>query len=146
MCAVVGCCARRPGKVVDNSHIARPPHPKLAPGVLRRAACAAYGLAWDSAGLLASSVYWGLLYPLQAASKAILPVTGEPIRADGQPTRVAIIGAGASGLSAAWTLHQTEGFDFTVFEKKSKVGGHANTVEFDMFAGEGENDEVKNHY
>jgi len=54
------------------------------------------------------------------------------MRADGKPTRVAIIGAGASGLSAAWALDQTEGFDFTVFEKQARVGGHAHTVKVDL--------------
>ncbi len=41
--------------------------------------------------------------------------------------RVAIIGTGVSGLSAAWILNQRH--DITVFEKAAWIGGHCNTVE-----------------
>ena len=49
------------------------------------------------------------------------------MKADGTDTKVAIIGGGASGLSAAWAFHNTEGFDFTVYEKDDRLGGHAHT-------------------
>ncbi len=40
------------------------------------------------------------------------------------PRRVAIIGAGVSGLGAAWALNRhPEGFDFRVFEAHACVGG-----------------------
>jgi predicted NAD/FAD-binding protein len=41
--------------------------------------------------------------------------------------RIAVVGTGISGLSAAWLLHPRH--QITVFEKDSRVGGHANTVE-----------------
>lgn len=41
-----------------------------------------------------------------------------------RPT-VAVIGAGVSGLTAAWVLHRTHAV--TVFEADSRVGGHAHT-------------------
>ncbi len=41
--------------------------------------------------------------------------------------RVAIIGSGISGLSAAWLLDKT--FDVTVFEINDYVGGHSHTVD-----------------
>jgi len=41
--------------------------------------------------------------------------------------RVAIIGTGISGLSAAWLLSRR--WDITVYEAASRVGGHANTVD-----------------
>lgn len=43
--------------------------------------------------------------------------------------RIAVIGSGISGLSAAWGLNHD--CDVTVFEKNGYVGGHTNTVVFD---------------
>jgi predicted NAD/FAD-binding protein len=40
---------------------------------------------------------------------------------------VAIVGAGASGLAAAWLL--AEDADVVVFEREARLGGHAHTVE-----------------
>jgi carotenoid cleavage dioxygenase-like enzyme/predicted NAD/FAD-binding protein len=42
---------------------------------------------------------------------------------------VAIIGSGVAGLGAAWALHSA-GFDITVYEAASTVGGNAHTVDF----------------
>jgi predicted NAD/FAD-binding protein len=41
--------------------------------------------------------------------------------------RIAVIGAGISGLGAAWLLDKDH--DVTIFEKQSRIGGHANTQE-----------------
>ncbi|MBK8906993.1 MAG: FAD-dependent oxidoreductase [Rhodospirillales bacterium] len=43
------------------------------------------------------------------------------------PARVAVIGTGISGLSAAWLLHQS--CDVTVYEADDRIGGHSNTVD-----------------
>lgn len=43
------------------------------------------------------------------------------------PNRVAVIGAGAAGLSAAY--HLRDGADVTLFERDDRAGGHANTIE-----------------
>ena len=51
--------------------------------------------------------------------------------ASGPPRRVAIVGGGVSGLSAAWHLHTNGGkdaYDVHLFEKDAKVGGHAHST------------------
>ena len=42
-------------------------------------------------------------------------------------SRIAVVGGGVAGLSAAWLLSQR--YDVTLFEGENRVGGHANTVE-----------------
>lgn len=44
-------------------------------------------------------------------------------------SRIAVVGAGVSGLGAAWALRDTH--DVTIFEKRDRLGGHANTVTID---------------
>jgi uncharacterized protein len=48
-----------------------------------------------------------------------------------QPVKIAIIGSGVSGLSAAWHLMQmsTQKLDISLFEKDNRLGGHTNTVD-----------------
>ncbi|HNS88365.1 MAG TPA: FAD-dependent oxidoreductase, partial [Parvularculaceae bacterium] len=41
--------------------------------------------------------------------------------------RFAVIGAGVSGLSAAWLLSQRH--DVVLYERDRRLGGHANTAE-----------------
>ena len=46
------------------------------------------------------------------------------------PRRIAIVGAGVSGLGAAWAMHQhPDQFDFRLFEAQASVGGNAITVD-----------------
>ena len=45
----------------------------------------------------------------------------------GQPLRIAVIGTGIAGMSAAWLLNRKH--DITVFERENRVGGHSNTVD-----------------
>ncbi len=44
--------------------------------------------------------------------------------------RIAIIGAGAAGLTASWLL--SENHDVTLFERQDRLGGHAHTVEVEQ--------------
>ncbi len=46
---------------------------------------------------------------------------------DRERLRVAVIGTGVSGISAAWLLNQRH--DIHVFEKGYWVGGHCSTVD-----------------
>ena len=43
--------------------------------------------------------------------------------------RIAVIGSGISGLSAAWALRDTA--DVTVFEARERIGGHSHTMTLD---------------
>ena len=46
------------------------------------------------------------------------------------PRRVAIIGAGVSGLGTAWALHRhPDRFDFRLFEAQARIGGNAITAD-----------------
>jgi predicted NAD/FAD-binding protein len=49
---------------------------------------------------------------------------------------VCVIGAGISGLSAAYLLHQSNAFAVTVYESEPTAGGHALTREKSKHAGE----------
>lgn len=113
-------------QVADEAQ--KKPHPRVAPGCVQQVGILACGFAWDMAGVAVQGAYNSFMAPVEKFKKKFFPVYGFPVNEDGSPTKVAIIGSGASGLSAAWCLHQTEGFDFTVFEKQDHVGGHAKTV------------------
>jgi len=47
--------------------------------------------------------------------------------------RIAVIGSGVSGLSAAWLLSKAH--DVIVYEKDSRLGGHTNTVDVELAEG-----------
>lgn len=47
--------------------------------------------------------------------------------------KVAVVGSGVSGLSAAWLLSKAH--DVIVYEKDSRLGGHTNTVDVELSEG-----------
>ncbi len=47
-----------------------------------------------------------------------------------KPKKIAVIGAGISGLSCAWLLSRQH--QVTLYEKDDRLGGHANTIGFDL--------------
>ncbi|WP_261842694.1 NAD(P)/FAD-dependent oxidoreductase [Aliamphritea ceti] len=47
-----------------------------------------------------------------------------------KPKKIAVIGAGISGLSCAWLLNRQH--QVTLYEKDDRLGGHANTIGFDL--------------
>lgn len=47
--------------------------------------------------------------------------------------KVAVVGAGISGMSAAWLLAQAH--DVTVYEAETRIGGHSHTVEAPLTGG-----------
>lgn len=51
-----------------------------------------------------------------------------------RPLRIAVIGAGVSGLSAAWLLGSRH--EVTIYEAADRLGGHANTVDAPQPGGE----------
>jgi predicted NAD/FAD-binding protein len=44
--------------------------------------------------------------------------------------RIAIIGAGISGLGCAYALRQHPNLELTVYEGGSHIGGHSNTIDY----------------
>lgn len=48
----------------------------------------------------------------------------------GRRQRIAVIGTGISGLSAAWLLRESA--DITVYEQSARVGGHSHTVDVEI--------------
>ena len=46
--------------------------------------------------------------------------------------RVAIVGAGISGLGCAYALQKSSGMHITIFEGGSHIGGHSNTIDIEV--------------
>ncbi|KAJ3316502.1 hypothetical protein HDU76_001748 [Blyttiomyces sp. JEL0837] len=62
--------------------------------------------------------------------KPVEHVAAHDVSNNGKPRRVAIIGSGISGLSAAWLLAQEpSNFKVTLFESADYFGGHTHTVD-----------------
>ncbi|KAI8051213.1 hypothetical protein BDF22DRAFT_692581 [Syncephalis plumigaleata] len=49
----------------------------------------------------------------------------------GNSARIAVIGSGVTGLAAAWLLKEHSPHQVTLYEADSKLGGHANTVDYE---------------
>ncbi len=62
-----------------------------------------------------------------------MPFDAARIRRDNKRRRIAVIGSGVSGLSAAWLSSKSH--DVVVYEKAGRLGGHSNTVDVDLPGG-----------
>ena len=100
-------------------------------GMVRRVLDSILGIGNDVSQIASNTVIALGLNPLWDTQKKLFPIRGFPTPKDGTKTRVAVIGGGCSGCSAMWCLEQTEGFDVTLFEKKSELGGHSYTFPYD---------------
>ncbi|MBL8327842.1 MAG: FAD-dependent oxidoreductase [Rubrivivax sp.] len=75
---------------------------------------------------------------MQVVTSSIAPPTAPSTArphasfAPGTGCRVAVIGAGISGLGAAWRLQREAGLQVTLFEKAPTFGGHAHTVDLSL--------------
>jgi uncharacterized protein len=63
------------------------------------------------------------------AARSLLPVRQSKAVEGTMVLRIAVVGAGITGLSAAWLLSQRH--QVVLFESASRIGGHANTVDVD---------------
>ncbi|MEM9168450.1 MAG: FAD-dependent oxidoreductase [Pseudomonadota bacterium] len=56
-----------------------------------------------------------------------MPFDAKPPRALAPGSRIAVVGSGVSGLTAAWLL--SKAYEVVVYEADARLGGHANTVD-----------------
>ncbi|KAI9094879.1 hypothetical protein DFS34DRAFT_627557 [Phlyctochytrium arcticum] len=67
----------------------------------------------------------GSIYQFKFRATAII------MSAKSTPKRIAVVGSGVAGLSAAWLLaREPEKYSVTVYESGDYVGGHTHTVDF----------------
>jgi predicted NAD/FAD-binding protein len=67
--------------------------------------------------------------------------SGTSVSVEGMPRRVAVIGGGVAGLSAAWHLSENvSNVEVELFEAEDRLGGHAYTVAVNNPDGSGKTD------
>eukprot|EP01062_Namystynia_karyoxenos_P055904 TRINITY_DN46913_c0_g1_i1.p1 TRINITY_DN46913_c0_g1~~TRINITY_DN46913_c0_g1_i1.p1 ORF type:complete len:634 (+),score=203.85 TRINITY_DN46913_c0_g1_i1:75-1976(+) len=100
------------------------------PSALGTATHKVLNAAGDALGLAAGAAYNCVLSPLEWLQRTVAPVRPlQPGTAE-SPVKVAIVGAGCGGLTAAWALHNTGGYDITVLEAAEDIGGHSFTFQY----------------
>ena len=50
---------------------------------------------------------------------------------DRMKKKVAIVGSGCSGIGALWALNTSTDHEVHLYESKSRLGGHTNTVDWE---------------
>ena len=94
--------------------------PGVARGVTRRQFLKLMGATVGSAAVMNTMSAWGLL---EASAQETPPV----LQGGGNGKSVIVLGAGPGGCVAAYELMQA-GYDVTILEAQSHIGGHALTV------------------
>ena len=59
--------------------------------------------------------------------------SGQLVQHSGKRLRIAVVGSGISGLSAAWMLDRQH--DVTLYERDVRAGGHSRTLDVALGGG-----------
>jgi len=118
---------------IDGGAAAEPPGALKVINVVTWALCALVALlcwSWPQVLLFSSvtAMFVVSAWPSRAARGSALP---QQRRSD---PRIAIVGAGPAGLSAAWALKRKGYRNVTVFEKTDRPGGKCLTIEYEGHA------------
>lgn len=85
-----------------------------------------------------------LVFPLNGPSSpppSLKPTLNTSTTMSSKPTnkprrKVAVVGSGIAGLSAAWALHNSKSYEVHIYEEASDhLGGHTNRVPFSHSSG-----------
>eukprot|EP01083_Nonionella_stella_P045443 122048_1 len=120
----------QPNELPDGSGPSKHPKDIILPSTMSCIKNTIVTTTFDIFGKMINLANTVIVEPLLTTHRYIRPIRGIPKNKDGSATRIAIIGGGCAGLSAAYLFNKTEGFDITVYEMMPQLGGHAYTYEY----------------